>query len=162
MNIDKESLELLEGLKQICKTYLSPDFDQAESNSEAVAEALETDTLLTLESFETDTLLSPDREPENPVIVSQETATKPQISQRRYEDEELTLILETFSNNGEILWFRKKEKLKNYVIPDPMRLVATLRCVINHQIEEMAEGDPLSPLYDLLCCGKLNQKIIKQ
>ena len=152
MNIDKESLELLEGLKQICKT---------ESNSEAVAEALETDTLLTLESFETDTLLSPDREPENPVIVSQETATKPQISQRRYEDEELTLILETFSNNGEILWFRKKEKLKNYVIPDPMRLVAALRCVINHQIEEISESDPRSPLRDLLLCGKLNAKGFK-
>ena len=64
---------------------------------------------------------------------------------------------------GTILWFDQKTKLKNFIIPNPMRLVFAIRRIINHSIEKCLEKEPLDiPLNDLVRLGKLTMEAFQK
>ena len=70
--------------------------------------------------------------------------------------EEMALILRTLDNIGKIIWFQKNKTLKNFIIPDPMSLIKAMRCVINHDTEDLFEKD--MPMFsDLFHWGGLSE-----
>ena len=69
--------------------------------------------------------------------------------------EELALILRTFNTLGNIIWFPKNKTMMNFIIPNPMDLTKTMRCVINHDTEHLFVKDIVT-FSDLVHWGGLN------
>ena len=51
----------------------------------------------------------------------------------------LSLVLSYLDTIGNILWFKKKEGLKDFIIPEPMKLISVLKCIVNHNTEHNLE-----------------------
>ena len=70
--------------------------------------------------------------------------------------EEMALILRTFNTQGKIIWFPNNKTMMNFIIPNPMDLIKTIRCVINHDTEHLFEKD-VETFSDLVYWGGLNK-----
>ena len=70
--------------------------------------------------------------------------------------DELALILRTFDIQGNIIWFSQNETMKKFIIPDPMNLTKAIRCVINHDTEDLFEKNKKT-FSDLVHWGGLSE-----
>ena len=68
---------------------------------------------------------------------------------------ELALILRTFDSIGNVTWFHTNELMKDFIIPVPMNLTRAIRCVINHDTEDLFEKDMVT-FSDLVHWGGLS------
>ena len=165
---DKNSIEILTELRDICKKQQVIE-GQASLQEEVISKPEELDLPSGADVVQKEEIHSTNKQGESSISKKQKKKKDRKLMQAMdvFEmdelqsipqivlSEELALILRTFNTLGNIIWFPKNKTMMNFIIPNPMDLTKTMRCVINHDTEHLFVKDIVT-FSDLVHWGGLN------